>query len=107
LPASAKIEFVNGPSAEAPISFPTNDSGQLVAVSLDDTETITPTEAGAAINSPPAVKALSGSARSTKGVTATYGVQLLFYVPALGDGSGAKIQLLGFSQGLVSAKEVN
>ncbi len=107
IPASAKIEFTNGPGAEAPISFPTNDSGQLVAVSLDDTETITPTEAGAAINTPPAVKALSGSALSTKGVTATYGVQLLFYVPGLGDGSGAKIQLLGFSQGLTSAKEVN
>lgn len=107
IPASAKIEFTNGPDAEAPISFPTNDSGQLVAVSLDDTETITPTEAGAAINTPPAVKALSGAALSTKGVTATYGVQLLFYVPALGDGSGAKIQLLGFSQGLISAKEVN
>ncbi|MEO5919905.1 MAG: hypothetical protein ABIQ01_02065 [Pseudolysinimonas sp.] len=106
IPASAKIEFTNGPNAEAPISFPTNDGGQLVAVSLDDTETITPTEAGAAINSPPAVKALSGSALSTKGITATYGVQLLFYVPALANGSDAKIQLLGFSQGLVSAKEL-
>ncbi len=53
------------------------------------------------------MKALSGSALSTKGVTATYGVQLLFYVPPLGDGSDAKIQLLGFSQGLISAKEVN
>jgi hypothetical protein len=107
LPPSAKIEYTNAAGAEAPISFPTNDSGQLVAVSLDDTETITPTEAGAAINSPPAVKALSGSARSTKGVTATYGVQLLFYVPPLGNAEGDKIQLLGFSQGLVSAKEVN
>jgi hypothetical protein len=32
-------------------------------------------------------------------------VQLLFYVPPVSDTS-AKIQLLGFSQGLVSAKEV-
>ena len=106
-PTYGKIEFTNGPNAEAPISFPTNDSGQIVAVALDDVETITPTEAGAAINSPPAVKALSGSARSTKGVRATYGVQLLFYVPRDGDDSGAKIQLLGFSQGLIAAKEVN
>lgn len=102
---SAKIDFTNGPNLEAPISFPTNDSGQIVAVALDDVETITPTEAGAAINSPPAVKALSGSARSTKGITATYGVQLLFYVPK--SPSSQQIQLLGFSQGLVSAKEVN
>jgi hypothetical protein len=108
-PTYGKIEFTNGPNAEAPISFPTNDSGQIVAVALDDVETITPTEAGAAINSPPAVKALSGSARSTKGVTATYGVQLLFYVPrdGAGAGSGQKIQLLGFTQGLIAAKEVN
>lgn len=102
---SAKIDFTNAANLEAPISFPTNDSGQIVAVALDDTETITPTEAGAAINSPPAVKALSGSARSTKGITATYGVQLLFYVPK--SPSTHQIQLLGFSQGLVSAKEVN
>ena len=106
-PTYGKIVFTNGPNVEAPISFPTNDSGQIVAVALDDVETITPTEAGAAINSPPAVKALSGSARSTKGVTATYGVQLLFYVPRDGSGSEAKIQLLGFSQGLIAAKEVN
>jgi hypothetical protein len=108
-PTYGKIEFTNAPNAEAPISFPTNDSGQIVAVALDDIETITPTEAGAAINSPPAVKALSGSARSTKGVRATYGVQLLFYVPRDGAGAGAgqKIQLLGFSQGLIAAKEVN
>ncbi len=106
-PTYGKIEFTNGPNAEAPISFPTNDSGQIVAVALDDIETITPTEAGAAINSPAAVKALSGSARSTKGITATYGVQLLFYVPRDGTGSATKIQLLGFSQGLIAAKEVN
>jgi len=106
-PTYGKIVFTNAANAEAPISFPTNDSGQIVAVALDDIETITPTEAGAAINSPAAVKALSGSARSTKGIVATYGVQLLFYVPRDGSGSGAKIQLLGFSQGLIAAKEVN
>ncbi len=106
-PTYGKIEFTNAPNVEAPISFPTNDSGQIVAVALDDIETITPTEAGAAINTPPAVRALSGSARSTKGVTATYGVQLLFYVPRDGSGSEAKIQLLGFSQGLIAAREVN
>jgi hypothetical protein len=53
------------------------------------------------------VKALSGSARSTKGVTATYGVQLLFYVPGSSSDAGGTIQLLGFSQGLIAAKEVN
>jgi hypothetical protein len=104
LPKSGKIEFTNAANPEAPISFPTNDSGQIVAVALDDTETVKPTEAGAAINTPKPVKALSGRAQSTKGITATYGVQLLFYVPL--SGSDGKIQLLGFAQGLTSAKEL-
>jgi hypothetical protein len=103
LPKKGKIEFSNAPSAEAPISFPTNDNGQIVAVALDDTEKVTPTEAGAAITPPAVVKALSGVTRSTKGVVATYGVQLLFYVPPVSD-TNAKIQLLGFSSNLVTAK---
>lgn len=102
----AKIVFTNGPSPFDPISFPTNDSGQIVAVSLDDVETVTPVEAGAAINATPVVKAMSGVARSTKGYVATYGVQLLFYVPSVSDDSGKKIQLLGFTSGIISGKEV-
>ncbi|MCU1417853.1 MAG: hypothetical protein JWP32_2027 [Schumannella sp.] len=102
---SAKIVFTNGPSPFAPISFPTNDSGQVVAVSLDDVETVTPVEAGAAINAPALVKAMSGVARSAKGYISTYGVQLLFYVPSVSDDPAAKIQLLGFTSGLISAKE--
>jgi len=107
LPATAQIDFTNGEGAEPSISFPTNDSGQIVAVLLDDTETVTPLEAGAAINTPAAVKALSGIARTAKGITATYGVQLLFYVPPVGGSdASAQIELLGFSQGLVSAGEI-
>lgn len=105
LPASATITFTHAVGTEAPISFPTNDSGQIVAVALDDTETVTPVEAGAAVNPQGAIKALSGVTQSTKGVTATYGVQMLFYVPGLADPE-AKIKLLGFTQGLVSAAEV-
>jgi hypothetical protein len=107
LPSQAKIEFTNGASAEPPISFPTNDSGQIVAVSLDDVETVTPVEAGAAINAKGTVKALSGRDQSTKGFIATYGVQLLFYVPqSTGSGAAATIQLLGFSSNLIAAQEV-
>jgi hypothetical protein len=107
LPSSAKIEFSNGPSAEPPISFPTNDGGQVVAVSLDDVEKVTPVEAGAAINATPLVKAMTGLSLSTKGFTAVYGVQLLFYVPSVqaASDSGAKIQLLGFTSGLINAKQ--
>jgi hypothetical protein len=41
---------------------------------------------------------------SSKGLVATYGDQLLFYVPSATDKS-KKIVLLGFSQGLIAAKE--
>jgi hypothetical protein len=105
LPTTAKIDFTNGPGTYDPIAFGTNDSGQIVAVDLDDVETVTPTEAGAAINPFPAAQALSGKTQSTKGIIATYGLQLLFYVPPV-SGTGKKIELLGFAQGLVSATEV-
>ena len=65
---------------------------------------MTPIEAGAAVNPSGRVKALTGLAISTKGVTATYDAQLLFYVPPVG--SEDKIVLLGYSYGLVKASEV-
>lgn len=102
---TATVAYTNGPGAGQVIAFGTNDSGQIVAVDLDDTETVTPTEAGAAVNPSGSVKALSGKAQSVKGVIATYGLQLLFYVPPVSK-SNAQIQLLGFAQGLVAASEV-
>lgn len=105
LPTTAAIAFSNGPGKSDSIAFGTNDSGQIVAVDLDDVETVTPTEVGAAINPGAQAKALSGKTQSTKGIVATYGLQLLFYVPPVTD-SGKKIQLLGFAQGLISATEL-
>ena len=104
LPTTARITFghVLGP-ADA-IALATNDAGALVAVNLNETTTVAPVEAGAAINPTGAVKALSAISVSTKGVLATYGDQLLFYVPPVG--STGKIILLGYSQGLVSATEL-
>lgn len=105
LPASATIEYSNGPSDDPIIAFGTVESGQIVAVGLDDVEVVKPTEAGAAINPSGAVKALLGKGQSTKGVQATYGMQLLFYVPPVTE-EGEKIRLLGFTQGLVAAVEL-
>jgi hypothetical protein len=105
LPKSAKIVFTNGPGPDPVIAFNTNDSGQIVSVILEDSEKVTPTEAGAAINTKGQVKALSGKAQSTRGIIATYGVQLLFYVPPA-SAPDDQIVLLGFSQGLISADEV-
>ena len=105
LDASASLTFSNGPSGDDPAAFLTNDSGQIVAVALNDVETATPVEAGAAINPSGQVKALSGKTQSTRGIVATYGVQLLFYVPPA-RATDQQVVLLGYAQGLVSAVEV-
>ena len=105
LPTSATVEYTNGAGAEAPVAFLTNDSGQVVSVILNDVETVKPVEAGAAVNPKGQVKALFGKDASTRGVIATYGLQLLFYVPPV-SAPDQKIVLLGYAQGLVAATEV-
>lgn len=105
LPASATIDYSNS-AGDAPVySFVTNDNGQIVAAILDDVETVRPVEAGAAVNPSGQVRALSGKAQSTHGIVATYGVQLLFYVPPV-TATDQRIVLLGYAQGLIAAAEV-
>lgn len=105
LPSTAKIAYSSSVGSEPSIALATNDAGAIVSVSLNEIETVTPTKAGAEVNPEGEVKSLSGVSKSTKGITATYGVQLLFSVPPVG--SKGKVELLGFSQGLISAKEVS
>jgi hypothetical protein len=104
LPGTASVSFGHEIGAAEPIALATNDAGAIIAVNLYETTTVTPVEAGAAVNPTGQVKALSGLAISTRGVIATYGDQLLFYVPPAG--SDAKIVLLGYSVGLVKASEI-
>lgn len=89
------------------ITLATNDLGGLVILDRTETETVKPSAAGSALNSAGAIKALSGREQSTKGFIATYGMQLLFYVPPPGKDGGKQIVLLGYSQGLIAASEVN
>ena len=63
-----------------------------------------PVEAGATVSPTGAVKAASGVTETSKGTEAVYDYQLLFYVPPSGDTS--QVTLLGFAQGLLSAKEL-
>ncbi len=104
LPATAKMEFANSVGTYDSISLGSNDSGAIVAVNLNETVTVTPVEAGAAVNPEGQVKSLSGVTGSTKGTVAVYSDQLLFYVPS--STSKEKISLLGFATGLTSAKEL-
>lgn len=104
LPDTAKIEYTSEVPEDTALALATNTAGALVSVDLNEIEKVTPTADGAEVNPEGAVKALSGVDSSTKGVTATYGVQLLFSVPPVG--SDDKIELLGFTQGLIAASEV-
>ena len=103
IPSTAKLSFENQAGTGETVALTTNDLGALVAVNLNEVETIRVVEAGAAVNAPKQVKALLGKSLSTKGLTAVYGDQLLFYVPPVG--SDEKIVLLGYSQGIISASE--
>jgi len=103
IPSTAQIAFTNASGDGEVVALSANDGGAIVATNLNETETVTPVEAGVAINAPASFKALSGKTMSTKGLQATYGIQLLFYVPPVG--SEDKIILLGYSQGLISATE--
>jgi hypothetical protein len=98
----ASIEFTQAPGVGLPVSLATNDSGAIVTVSLNENETVRPTEAGAIVNAEGQTKVLAGISTSATGIESTYGIQLSFYVPPVG--STEKIRLLGFSQGLIAAR---
>ncbi|AYF98627.1 hypothetical protein [Protaetiibacter intestinalis] len=103
--STATVDFTSQVGDEEPYAFATNDTGAIVAVDLRETETVRPAEAGAAINPSGAVKALSGKTTSTKGISAQYGMQVLFYVPPV-TADDQTVRVLGFTQGLVAAAEV-
>ena len=104
IPPTASLTFATTVGTGQIIALATNDGGAIVSFSLNETETISPVEQGAAVTAPGQVAALLGKALSTKGITAMYSDQLLFYVPPAT--IGGKIILLGYSQGLMAAVEL-
>ncbi|MBO0981470.1 glycosyl transferase [Microbacterium sp. SD291] len=94
------------PAASPPVSMTNLDSGAIVAVSLVDTESVTPTSADAVIRfgENAQAKALTGVEESSKGVKTTYSFQLFFSVPA--QGSTEQIRLLAVHQDLLSVEVI-
>jgi hypothetical protein len=88
------------------VPMTTNESGSLVAASLDEIEKVTVKGSadGASVGAGKAVAALSGVASSESGISSVYGYQLLFYVPSAG--SNQKIQVLGATRSLNDASEI-
>jgi hypothetical protein len=104
LPATASLTYSNANGTGQVIVLATNDNGAIVAVDLNEIETVKPVQAGAAVNASGQVAALMGTPTTTTGLVATYGDQLLFYVPEASKSS--KIVLLGYGQALISAKVI-
>lgn len=106
LPPTADITFTNAPGQGPPVAIATNDSGAIVAVDLKQTETVRPNDGGTiGFEEGAPGGALSGfTGKSAKGVTRVVGIQLVFSVPSAG--SDRLIELLGWTESLVSASEV-
>ncbi|WP_345543537.1 glycosyl transferase [Microbacterium jejuense] len=96
--------FKAAAGTQAPFALQTVESGAIVAVNIDETDTATPTTADAVITNNATVAALAGATQSATGTTTTYSDQVFFYVP--GPGSNEKIRLLGYSSAILEAKVI-
>ncbi len=106
LPATADATYTTQAGSSPPIALATNDSGAMVSVSVTQTEKVTPNDGGTlGFGDGQPGGALSGfTGKSAKGVQREIGIQVLFYVPAVG--SDEKIRVLGWSESLIGASEV-
>lgn len=106
LPSNAAISFTASAGPGPALGLATNDAGAIVAVQVDQLRKITPTDGGTtgfADGSASAV--LSGfTGKSAAGVQSTSGIQMLFYVPAVG--STDPIRVLGWTESLIAASEI-
>lgn len=86
------------------IALSTADPGALVAVELDERWTVKPKRGGVTVRPSGGTRILAKTSSTAKGIRSVYGYQLLFQVPSAG--SDQPVTLLGYAQGLVSAKEL-
>ncbi|MCR2818904.1 glycosyl transferase [Microbacterium sp. zg.Y1090] len=106
---TGSLTFESVPGSQAPVSLATLENGAIVAVTVNENETVRPTTEEAVIkldaDSPnPTVATLTGATQSATGFTTTFGDQLFFYVPA--KSSSERIQLLGYSSHILDAKVI-
>ena len=99
------MEFSNAVGTGHVVALATNDSGAIVAVSVNEVTTVKPVAGEATITPDEGPsKALSGISETAKGIQSTYNEQLLFHVPSAN--SPDQIVLLGYAQGLISSVEL-
>jgi hypothetical protein len=100
------LTFSAAAGEQDPFALLTLESGAIVAVNVNETDTVTPTNADAVIKleNNPTVKTLAGADQSSTGFSTTFTDQIFFYVP--GQGSNEKIRLLGYSSDILDAKVI-
>jgi hypothetical protein len=101
---NGKITFTHKLGDANVIGLSTSQAGALVAVYMTDTYVIKPTKVGTAVGVSGQEALILGGNGSTKGVRSIYGNMMLFFVPALSEGS--KIRLIGVTQGLISVRSL-
>lgn len=103
---TATLTFDAVPGTFEPVALATVPSGSIVAVTIDESDTVKPTNPDAVIKlgSNDTVKTLIGADQSASGVTTVFNDQLFFYVPA--QGSSERIRLLGYSSAILDAKVI-
>lgn len=101
---TGSLTFDAVPGGFTPVALATVPSGAIVAVTIDESDTVKPTNADAVIKleNNPTVKTLVDADQSATGVTTIFSDQLFFYVPA--QGSSERIRLLGYSSAILDAK---
>ncbi len=100
------LTFSAEAGATPPVALATLDSGAIVAVTVNDLDSATPTNPDAVIKADKnaIVQALTGVSQSSTGFTTSYANQLFFFVPS--QSSKERIRLLGFSSDILDAKVV-
>lgn len=100
---TGSLTFEAKAGTHEPVALATVESGAIVAVNLNETDIVKPTNEDAVIKltANPTVKTLAGVEQSAEGFTTTFSDQLFFYVPA--QGSPEKIRLLGYGSNILDA----
>ena len=105
--STGSLEFSSAAGPQPPFAMQTVESGAIVAVNVNEIDTVKPTNADAVIkvDGNQTVKALAGADQSATGFATTFTDQVFFYVP--GPGSNEKIRLLGYSSDILDAKVIS
>ena len=100
------LEWGASDDEQAPLMLVTNEGGALLATSFTETQRATPREEGVEIEARDGAGILAGVEQSDTGIETTYQIQVLFAVPPAGAPEGTQIQVVGYSQSLLDAREV-